>query len=277
MPQIIIPLALAAAQAGYSAHKAAKQRKAAKKLKEAQLTPKSVEEALAGEKLRSTASSPEYLRGLEKLNQSSANAISQSKRAGGTAGQIQQSIADTDARRREGIKDLQIADSSFKASSRANVNDLLMKKGGYESEARQQKEAAQSALRGAAEQNEYNAVSTGLSAIGTVAGGAAGKKGPWTGDAGTAPAPAGAGSFAGGGSFNSNSRGFGGGTRLSTQKGLGSLNSSARGFKGGARLSTQRGMSLNSRSRGAYATGRGLSRISPYDYENDLMSRGYDY
>jgi hypothetical protein len=269
MPQVIIPLALAAAQAGYSAHKASQQRKKARSLKEANLVPKSVEEALANEKLRSTATSPEYLRGLEKLGQGSANTISQAKRIGGTAGLLQQQVADTDARKREGIKDLQIAEHGAKAQSRASVNELSLTKGGYEREARDQLDAAQSALRGAAEQNESAAVAAGLQGIAGVAGAASGGS-KSAADVGNATA-GGAGAFAGGGTFNTKARAFGGGTRLSTTKGLGSLNSSARGYGGGTRLSSMKGMSLNARRR------VGLNQVSPYDLENDLMYRNYGY
>ena len=268
MPQVIIPLALAAAQAGYSGYKASQQRKKARALKQANLVPNSVEEALANEKLRSTATSPEYLRGLEKLGQGSANAISQSKRIGGTAGVLQQQVADVDARRREGIKDLQIAEHGAKAQSRATVNELSLTKGGYEREARDQLDAAQSALRGAAEQNESAAVAAGLQGI---AGAASGLSGTGGGGGGGAT-PGGAGAFAGGGgTFNTNARAFGGGTRLSSTKGLGSLNSSARGYGGGTRLSNMKGMSLNARRR------VGLNNISPYDLEYDSMYRNYGY
>ena len=279
MPQVIIPLALAAAQAGYSAHKAAKQRKIAKKLKQADLTPQAVEEALASEKLRSTASSPEYQRGLEKLNQSSANALSQSKRIGGTTSQVQQSVADADARRREGIKDLQIADSGFKASSRANVQNLLMEKGGYQAEAREQKESAQAALRGAAETNEANAVSHGLNAA-AIGGQHAIDTSKWGRDAAAKAAAAAAAKAAGSGA-GAAATGVGAGfedqINVGTNtaapvrpKGLQRLNANARQYGGGTRLSNQPGGRFNNsrRYRG------GPNRISP-GYGDDYLTDMY--
>jgi hypothetical protein len=267
MPQIIIPLALAAAQAGYSAHKASKQRKMANKLKQQNLTPQAVEEALASEKLRSTASSPEYLRGLEKLNQSSANALSQSKRIGGTTGQVQQSVADADARRREGIKDLQIADSGFKANSRANVQSLLMEKGGYQAEAREQKESAQAALRGAAETNEGQAVSHGLNAA-AIGGQHAIDNSKWGRDA-AAKAAAKAAAGTAGKSFQEQIT-VGDNTAAPTRaQGLNRLNGNARPHGGGNRLSNQPGRFNNARRyRG------GPNRISP-GYGDDYLEDQY--
>ncbi|MEJ7644272.1 MAG: hypothetical protein WKF87_06735 [Chryseolinea sp.] len=157
-----VPVAalLAVGQAGYSLYKSNKQKKAAKKLKESNWTPPAVEEAISSQRLAANASSPEYARGLERLKQSTANSIDASKKAGGTSGQIQQGIADSDAREKENIKDLQVADASFKNDARDRLTNLLQTKGGYQQQSRDAFNAAKSALTGASEQNQYNAVTT---------------------------------------------------------------------------------------------------------------------
>lgn len=154
----IIPALVALGTAGYQAYKAHQQKQKAKKLKESNYVPGAVEEAIASERLRSHAASPEYTRGLEKLRQSTANTIDASKRVGGSSGQLQQSIADADAREKENIKDLHVAEAATKGEARSRLGGLLMTKGGYQQQSRDAYNATKSALIASSEQNMYNAV-----------------------------------------------------------------------------------------------------------------------
>jgi hypothetical protein len=162
---IPIMAVMALAQAGYGMYKSQQQKKAAKKLKDSNFVPTAVEEAVQSSRLQANATSPEYQRGLEKLKQSTANTISSSKRVGGTAGQIQQSVADADAREKENIKDLSVAAAGTKAQARGELQNLLLTKGGYQKESRDAYNASKSALLGAAEQNQYNAITTGAQGL----------------------------------------------------------------------------------------------------------------
>jgi len=233
---------MAAAQAGYGLYKSHQQKKAAKKLKDSNYVPTAVEEAVQSSRLQSNATSPEYQRGLEKLKQSSANTISTSKRIGGTAGQMQQSVADADAREKESIKDLSVAASATKAQSRGELQNLLLTKGGYQKESRDAYNASKSALLGAAEQNQYNAITTGAQGLVAAFPG----KTPTTG------------SPTGTRAFETNlSKGLSGRTPIDERS---SLTTKATAGK----------MSFNSNARytnNNYAV-KGLKKISPYDYSS---------
>lgn len=152
----LIPLALSA----YQLYKGAEQEKKAKNLKESNFVPGSVREAVGSARMGVTGSNPAVTRGLARLKASSANTIAARKRIGGNAAQIQNTVMDVDAREKEAIKDLQVADASFKIDQQRNLEDLLREKGYYEKASRDAFNAGKSALIGAAEQNKYNALST---------------------------------------------------------------------------------------------------------------------
>ena len=173
-----LPLILAAAQAGYSAYKGHQQKKKAKKLRETNFTPAALEESLAGSRMAASASGPGYNRGKAQLGQSTSNAINALRRTGGSAGAIQQAVADADARQKEGVKDLEVSDQQFKNQNRQMLTQQLGQKAGYQKESFDSMNAAKSALKGAAEQNQYNAVTGLLSGVAaTAAGGGFGKRG----------------------------------------------------------------------------------------------------
>ena len=168
MPFPIIPLAIAAAQAGYSLYKGHQQRKKAKKLRETNYVPPALEESIASSRLAAAASGPGYNRGKEQLGQSTTNAVNALRRTGGSAGAIQQAVADADARQKEGIKDLEVSDQAFKNQNRQTLNQQLGQKGMYQKESFDAMNAAKSALLGASEQNKYQAVQHGLTAASIV-------------------------------------------------------------------------------------------------------------
>lgn len=151
-----IPLALSA----YQAYKGFEQEKKAKNLKESNFVPGSVRESVASGRMGVNASNPAVTRGLARLKASSANTIDARKRIGGSAAQIQNTVTDVDAREKEAVKDLQVADASFKIDQQRNLEDLLREKGYYEKASRDAFNAGKSALIGASEQNKYNALST---------------------------------------------------------------------------------------------------------------------
>jgi len=156
----VIPALIALGTAGYQYYQSRQQEKKAKKLKPSNYVPASVNEAIASSRMAASSQSPGYNRGLEKLKISSANTIDAAKRVGGSSTQIQQAVADTDAREKELVKDLQVSDESFRNSNRNNLNNLLMTKGAYQKDSFDAYNATKSALLGAAAQNKYNAVTT---------------------------------------------------------------------------------------------------------------------
>jgi hypothetical protein len=144
----------------YSAYQAGRQRKKANELKPSNYVPAGVAEAEANARMDANAAvAPGYLRGLESLRVGSANTIEAAKRVGGSAGQVQQAVADTDQRQKEMEKNLAVNNEQFRLQRRQDLNQALRVRGQYEQKSADDYNAAVSALKGAASQNEYNAVS----------------------------------------------------------------------------------------------------------------------
>lgn len=158
----MVPIAALAAlgQAGYQYAQAEKQKKKAKDLKPSNYMPAGVSEATQNSRLEAnTTMGPSTQRGLEKLRNSTASTIENAKRIGGSPGQIQQTVADTDAREKEALKDLEVSDSAFRGAKKSELNSNLRLQGQYQKMSQDAYGAAKSALIGASEQNKFNAVS----------------------------------------------------------------------------------------------------------------------
>ena len=153
-----IPALIGAGLAAYQMIQAAKQRKEAKNMKPSNYVPAAVREAEVSARMNANAQSPAAARGLERIRQSTANTISSAKRVGGSAASVQQAVNDADAREKESLKDLQVADSQNQADNRQRLQDILMAKGNYQQQSQDAYNSAKSALIGAAQQNQYNAV-----------------------------------------------------------------------------------------------------------------------
>ena len=150
--------------AAYSLYKGHQQRKKARQLKNSNYVPPSVQEAVANSRMAASGTSPEYLRGQQKLRLSTQNTVNNARRVGGSAGQIQQAVADSDAREKEAVKDLEVSDAAYRNNNRLALNQQLGIQGQYEKESYDNYNAAKSALLGAAEQNTYNGITQGLEA-----------------------------------------------------------------------------------------------------------------
>ena len=162
MPLPLIPIAMSLAQAGYGFYQGQKQKKMAEDLKPSNFVPNSVKEAVDTARI---ASSSTQLPGMDsvtnKLRTGSANTINNAERSTNNPNQIQQVVADTDAREKEILKDLAVSNESFRAQNRGQLTNLLGVKGQYEHQSFNAYNATKSALTGAAMRNKYNAV-TGL-------------------------------------------------------------------------------------------------------------------
>lgn len=154
------------ASSAYQMYQAKKQRDQAAKLTNSNYIPPAVREAEASARIDANATaSPGYLRGLERLRQSSAASVNAAKSIGGTSGQIQQAAANADSREKEMIKDLEVNNDSFRLSRRQDLNRLLQVKGEYQQKSQDALNAAKSALTGAADQNTYNAITVGAESL----------------------------------------------------------------------------------------------------------------
>lgn len=156
----IWPLLFAAGSAAFGAYRASQQREKAKKLRPSSFVPGSLSEALSSARVDSNATSPGYLRGSEKIQQSTASNVDLAKRIGGNSSQIQQSVANADARQKDAIKDLEVYDASYRDGKKQDLRGLLLQKASFEKVNNDNYNAAVSALKGAATQNENNAIST---------------------------------------------------------------------------------------------------------------------
>lgn len=163
------PLIAAAVQAGQSIWQYAqgeKQKKLAGKLKPGNYLPPGFSEALQRSRMDANASvGPATRRGLERLSSSSASQVNNLRRMGGNPSQIQQGVMDVDAREKETIRDLSVADAAFKADQDRNLQGLLTMKGQYEKESQDAMNATKSALTGASMQNKYNALTSAAEGI----------------------------------------------------------------------------------------------------------------
>jgi len=160
MPAPLIPALVAIGQAGYQMYQSHKQKEQAKDLKPSNYIPAGVKEAVSNARRDSISLSPGYTRGLEKIRQSTTDSIDAMKRVGGNGRVIQQGVADADAREKELLKDLSVADSAYRANRSDHLNQLLLHQGRYEQENMDAYRATKSALLGASMRNQYNAITT---------------------------------------------------------------------------------------------------------------------
>lgn len=156
-----IPALIAAGTAAYQLYQAHQQRKQAKALKPSNYVPPAVLEAEQNARLNANSLSAGYGRSLDLLNRATATTINNAKRVGGSSSSIQQAVADADARQKNNIADLQVSEAANRQAARGQLNNLLLQKGAYQKESNDNYNAAVSALKGAAKQNTFNAI-TGL-------------------------------------------------------------------------------------------------------------------
>jgi len=154
----LIPLAIAAGTSLYQHYKANQQRDKANSLKPSNYVPPALQDAEATAQMSANAESPGYSRGLDKIKQSTENTINAATRIGGNPAQVAQQVADADLREKELSKDLAVSDASYRAGQRNNLQNIQLAKSGYQKASYDAFTAAQSALRGAADQNDYSAL-----------------------------------------------------------------------------------------------------------------------
>lgn len=141
----------------YQGHK---QKKMADNLKPSNYVPPSVKEAIATSRMGVNANAPGYARMMDRLKTSSANTVARASRISNNPAQVQQTVADTDAREKESIKDMEVANEGFKNENRNRLTQLLGMQGGFEKASMDAFNSAKSALLGASMQNKYNAITT---------------------------------------------------------------------------------------------------------------------
>lgn len=159
MPFPIIPLLVAAGSAAFQYAQGEKQKKMARNIKPSNYVPPAVQEAETMAKMSQSSLPVGYTRGLERINQNTATTIESAKRVGGSSGQIQQAVADADARSKEVSKDLAVAAGAENQANRRDLYNILSTKGQFEKASNDAYNAAVSALTGASMQNKYNAIS----------------------------------------------------------------------------------------------------------------------
>lgn len=156
----LIPALVAVGTAAYQMFQAKKQKDLADKLKPVDSTPQAVKEAIVNARMGANATaSPGYLRGLQRIRESTSNSIDYAKRLG-NPNQTRQLITDADAREKMLLKDLEVNNEAYRRGQQDRLTNLLMREGGYQKDSQDAYNAAVSSLRGAASRNTYNAVST---------------------------------------------------------------------------------------------------------------------
>lgn len=154
----LIPILTTLATSAYQKYQGDKQKKLAGKIKPSNYIPPSVQEAVAGARIDANASvAPGYGRTVDKLRTSSANTIARTMRGTKNAGTIQQSVADADAREKEVLKDLEVANEGYRANAKGRLNQTLGVQAGHERASFENYNQAKSALIGSSLQNKFNA------------------------------------------------------------------------------------------------------------------------
>jgi hypothetical protein len=158
----VIPVLIAAGTAAYQMYQSKQQRDLAKKMKPSNYVPPAVQEAEQNARVNANALSSGYTRSLDLLKRSTANTIHNAKRTGGSLSTIQQAVADSDAREKSLIRDLEVNEAANRSASRNQLNNILMQKGAFQKDSQDNYNAAVSALKASSQQNTFNAI-TGLS------------------------------------------------------------------------------------------------------------------
>jgi hypothetical protein len=157
---LLAPLLATAAQAGYQYFQGRKQKKMANELEPSNYVPPSLKEAVRSSRMEANATTiPGFGRTMEKLRTSTANTVARTTRGTTDSNRIQQSVADADAREKEVIKDLGVANENFRLQSGQRLRGMLGIQAGNERASYDAYVAAKSALTGASMANQYNAFS----------------------------------------------------------------------------------------------------------------------
>lgn len=163
-----IPLALLAAGAGATILAAGvdawrknelanQQQRELDTLKQQDLTPPSVKEALAASRMAQGANMPGYnsaLQGLDQATAGNVRAAQQNARGGSLIGALQQ----TQFARNRALSNLANQNAQFQVGERRNTQQLLGVAGGYEARAKEQFDRNRAALRQAIIQNREGAI-----------------------------------------------------------------------------------------------------------------------
>lgn len=126
-------------------------------LKQQDLTPPSVKEALAASRMAQGANMPGYnsaLQGLDQATAGNVRAAQQNARGGSLIGALQQ----TQFARNRALSNLANQNAQFQVGERRNTQQLLGVAGGYEARAKEQFDRNRAALRQAIIQNREGAI-----------------------------------------------------------------------------------------------------------------------
>ncbi len=166
-----LPTALALAPALVQSVNAFTQSRRANRLEKNEFVPPSLDRSInIAESRASKSVAPGYNRAVETLNQVTANTVDNAKRASTNAAAVQQMVSASDINAKKNIADLQAANEEFSDRSALQLQDRLVQRGEFEQYNEDQYQAARSALRGAAQQNTFNAI-TNAAEVGILASG----------------------------------------------------------------------------------------------------------
>lgn len=157
----MLPALLGLASSAYQFYQGQQQEDAAKKLKPSNYIPPAIQEATDSARMRANNSvMPGYARGLDRLRTSTANTIYNTGKATTNPNVVQQSVADSDAREKEVMKDMAVSNAAYRTQNQDKLNQLLGVEGQYQKDAWDSYNGTKSALVGAGMRNKYNSLSS---------------------------------------------------------------------------------------------------------------------
>ena len=171
---LAVPLAIAGAQGLYSAYQGYRQGERAKELERkepADNVPTAYKQMLANQANQANnAQIAGYGQAMDNLNEQQATTLGEAKRAGTSSSNLMNVLTRLNLQGSAEKRRYAIAGEQAREQRQGQYNQGLMGQAKIQEQARQEQENAIGALRGAAKQNYYNALSTGLGAATTLYG-----------------------------------------------------------------------------------------------------------
>lgn len=165
-----IPLAAAAltalAPSVYQLYQSGRQRRAARNLKKSNFIPSAIKENVArGRRIANSSVSPGYMRAKENMRESVSDVANVAKRTASDSGQVLSAVASAQAVANDNLNNLEVQNDNFRLQGENMLASANNQKAQVEQKNEDQFQNAKAALKGAASQNEFNAI-TGIASVG---------------------------------------------------------------------------------------------------------------
>jgi hypothetical protein len=108
---------------------------------------------------------------MDNMNEAQSSTLGEAKRAGVSSSNLLNVLTRLNQQRQKGVRDLGIQGAQAQEQRQNQFNQTLGMRGQYQEQGRQENARAVGALRGASKQNYFNALTSGIGAVGPLAEG----------------------------------------------------------------------------------------------------------